>query len=74
MISLRCRKKFGIPMFATISSFSTSLCENPVRFSTAEQKYFDLIVLGGGSGGLACAKRAAGLMYHLISLDVILLC
>src|SRR5690606_4204719 len=38
---------------------STSLCAGAIRMSTPQTLQFDLVVLGGGSGGLAGAFRAA---------------
>ncbi|XP_071110707.1 thioredoxin reductase 2, mitochondrial-like isoform X1 [Haliotis cracherodii] len=40
-------------------------------FSAAASEKFDLVVIGGGSGGLACSKEAAGLGKKVAVLDYV---
>lgn len=47
-----------LPVMATSSlCLTASFCDSAASKS---KNHFDLIVIGGGSGGLGCAKRAAG--------------
>ena len=46
--------RYSIPTFFAGRGMST------FADTKSKPKHFDLLVIGGGSGGLACAKRAAG--------------
>lgn len=55
--------RLALPSSAALTGIAASLClqESNKSFSSAPtREKFDLVVIGGGSGGLACAKRAAG--------------
>lgn len=49
---------------------ATQPTETPANFDPPEYDY-DLVVIGGGSGGLACAKEAARLGRRVACLDFV---
>ena len=50
---------------------NTPKIEYSIVLSGAAKTNFDLIVIGGGSGGLACAKEAAELGKKVAVLDLV---
>ena len=77
--------RLALPSSAALTGIAASLClqESNKSFSSAPtREKFDLVVIGGGSGGLACAKRAAGNIYityiftriSLVLIDKIICC
>ncbi|XP_075540619.1 thioredoxin reductase 2, mitochondrial-like isoform X2 [Dermacentor variabilis] len=50
---------------------SSPIISATMKYSTQEQKSYDLIVIGGGSGGLACAKEAQACGMKVAVLDAV---
>ncbi|KAF0299049.1 Thioredoxin reductase 2, mitochondrial [Amphibalanus amphitrite] len=59
-LGLRCLKNVG-----------TTRIESSLLYSTTTAQKYDLVVIGGGSGGLACAKEAAGYGAKVAVLDYV---
>ncbi|XP_067013412.2 thioredoxin reductase 2, mitochondrial [Anabrus simplex] len=77
-MALRCGGSWLLSGFRRVvgtSLYAQRLNFIPVRMSSSgpgdEVEEFDLIVIGGGSGGLACAKEAAQLGAKVVVLDYV---
>jgi len=51
--------------------YSTSCIDNSFKILDGQTYEYDLVVIGGGSGGLACAKEAAQLGAKVAVLDFV---
>ncbi|XP_034476773.1 thioredoxin reductase 2, mitochondrial [Drosophila innubila] len=61
-------------LFKALRKSGLARCKFPFRFTScvANQKYdYDLVVLGGGSGGLACAKEAVEYGVRVLCFDYV---